>query len=222
MVDRKEVSGEELSFANPKIQSSFGKLQATQKEVAKSIQEVLDNKGVILPDGKTVADVMNEPDGGKSFAALIKGVVGQEIKPLMDEKQIGDLKKEINDRLIEAVEANPDIEPLLPEVGKIIDGNPLLKEALNAPRYIPLVLTGVARDLMWAQEKGERIRLEGEVARYKQIIADAEEASKVGSSTSRAATTPTPVNTAGASNNILQLADRLYDAAVADAKGSVN
>lgn len=221
-IERKEIEPEELSFVNQKLQSSFSKLKSVQKAVADRVQEALDDAGVTLPDGTTVSDVMNTPDGGKSFGELIRGHVRSEMKPFVEAKSQEALREEITGHFESALTANPEIQEYLPQIGAAIKEQPLLERAIAIPEYIPLVMLGVARDFQWQKEKGRADRLETENAQLKEVIAAAQEVKEHGTITSRAASTPAPATTGGAPKNIRAMAESLFDAAVAKSAEHVN
>jgi len=177
-----------------KVQSSFARKFAGLEKGAKRVEESLRAAGVTLPPGKTFLDLMSE-DGGKGFDSYFDQKLKTALAPVNQALDVEDFTKKVNGALKVTVGEHPDLEALLPEIGKAIEGNEQLGAWAANVEAIPYIVLGVGRDIQYQKAAKELGAAKAEVQRLTGILKKANIAINNGPSSSKAGgKTPSSAN----------------------------
>lgn len=209
LFDKGEIKGDDLSFADRQWQSAFSRRINAVKQNLDQVGRDLVSKGIELPDGKTMYDLLSE-EGGRGFVNVMSGVMEGAVAPIRDKIARAENDQMVKNQIAIAQQEYPEVKKHFARAVEIADKNPDLQEAalVQGGRYLPYILAGVAKDL-------ELRETQQKLAEMAKVVEKAGLAVKVGSKTTQAGGKPV-VGGEKKPRSLADIAGLMWDKAVAD------
>jgi hypothetical protein len=153
-----KIPQQELEFLNRNFQPAFNsKVNMLRDSVQKSVNSVLTDVGVKLPEGKSGYDLLMENDG-KDFFNVLRQAVAAEVGPVRQEIAAAKAEKVMGEAITLAVNEDPLVKKHYGEAVNIINSNPNLTKMSWSENGTGIydVLRGVAHDLELKSVLAER------------------------------------------------------------------